>query len=302
MRRVIVTGASGFIGQAVSRALINEGVEVFGLSFHLEKLGDLRNHPMFHVIEAEFRDYKNLHEMIDETGFDAFFHFAWQGYGKSTNDYKVQIPNIQYACDAAYAAIALKCKRFVFADSSHEYLVRRGADNQLHECSIYGNAKRSARHMVKAILHNGNVEYIGVLFTNIFGEGDWSNRSTNTMLRRLINGQDLDLIKGDNLYDWTYIDDCVGGVIAAAEFGRSGTVYYVGSRQLRPFREIITDVRNIVRPEAKLNFGTYLDDSFIDYRKIDIYALYRDTGYLPSADFEESIRKTVNWIKENRED
>lgn len=297
MKKVIVSGACGFIGQAVSRALIKQGVEVYGLSLQLDRLGDLKDNPKFHIIVAEFKDYKKLPEMVGETDFDAFFHFAWQGYGKSTNDYQVQIPNVEYACDAAYAALALKCKRFIFADSSHEHLKSKTADGSESICSIYGSAKNAASRLCRVIMHNGGGEFVGVLFTNIFGVGDWSNRSTNAMLRRLMNGQDLDLIDGKNLYDWTYIDDCVGGVIAAAEAGVNNKVYYVGSRVLRPFSEIITEVRDIVAPDAKLNFGAYNDPTYIDYEEIDTYALYRDTGYLPSADFKEGVIATVKWLK-----
>ena len=244
MKKVIISGASGFIGQALAEALLADGVEVYGLCATPEKLGELKKNPHFHLIQIEFQEYEQLAQKVSERDFDVFFHFAWQGYGKATNDYRIQISNIKYTCDAAYG-----------------------------------------------------VEFVGVLFTNIFGVGDRSGRSTNTMLKQLMRGQDLDLIKGDHLYDWTYIDDCVGGIIAAAKRGRNYKVYYVGSRQLRPFREIITEVRDVVCPKSKLNFGMYQDNSWIDYQDIDIYALYNDTGYLPSAIFEDSIKKTVDWLR-----
>lgn len=300
MKRVIISGAAGFIGQALGKALLANGVEVYGLCAHPEKLGEIRRNPNFHLVQAEFQEYEHLAQKVPEHGFDAFFHLAWQGYGKSTNDYRIQLPNVKFTCDAAYAAVELKCKRFVFADSSHEYLKSPGTNGAVRECSIYGTAKKAARQISQVILHNGGVEFVGVLFTNVFGVGDRSGRSTNVMLHKLMDGQNLDLIEGDNLYDWTYIDDCIGGVIAAAQSGRSDSVYYVGSRQLRPFNEIITEVRDIVSPASELHFGAYQDNSFIDYREIDTYALYRDTGYLPSSIFKESIEKTEEWLKENQ--
>jgi len=301
MKKVIISGAAGFIGQALAKTLLADGVEVYGLCATPEKLGELRSNPNFHLIQVEFQAYEQLAQKVTERDFDVFFHLAWQGYGKATNDYRVQLPNIKYACDAAYAAIELRCKRYVFADSSHEYLKSPDTSGIVRECSIYGTAKKAARQMSQVILHNGGVEFVGVLFTNIFGVGDHSNRSTNVMLRKLMSGQDLDLIKGENLYDWTYIDDCIGGVIAAAQLCKSHTIYYVGSRQLRPFYEIITEMRDAIRPAAKLNFGTYQDNTFIDYRDIDTYALYSDTGYLPSAIFKESIEKTADWLKKMQE-
>lgn len=299
MQRVIISGCSGFIGSALTRELIKQGVEVFGLSMHPEKMDtETMQSEYFHLIECSFDEYTRLSEMIKVREFDAFFHMAWEGYGKSTNDYHVQLKNVHSACEAAYAAAALGCKRFIFADSSHEYLTTVNSQGKKGLCSIYGVAKKSARKLCQTIAHNSCMDYIGVLFTNIYGYGDRSNRSTNVFLRKLKRGEDLDLVHGNNLYDWTYIDDCVGGILAAAKRGMADKVYYVGSRQLRPFAEIITEARNLTAPNAKLNFGRYQDNSYIDYSKINIYNLYEDTGYLPTVSFADGINKTVHWLEE----
>lgn len=298
MKRVIITGVSGFIGQALASCLLGRGTEVWGVCAHPEKLGDLRRHPQLHLLHLDFQDYSILGQRIGQHGFDDFFHFAWQGYGTASDDCSVQTANITYAYEAACAAAACGCEKFIFADSSHEYLKSIDAQGNTGFCSVYGAAKRSARQMCQIAAHAGGMAFTGVLFANVFGVGDRSSRSTNTLLKRLLAGQHLDLTEGAELHDWTYIDDCIGGIIAAAEHGRAGQVYYVGSRQLRPFREIITEVRDILAPQAELRFGAYQERSFVDFSGIDLYALYRDTGYLPTAVFKESILKTADWIKQ----
>lgn len=296
MKRVIVTGANGFIGNALTKKLLDSGAEVWAVVREKDAFARI-NSMNLHVVLATFDDYSRLPALIDERDFNAFFHFAWAGYGSQTNDIAVQSANVLQAGLAAKAAAELRAKRFVFADSSHEYLVSLGQDEKCGMCSIYGAAKRSAQQMCRVICHNNRIDFIGVLFTNIFGVGDKSSRSTNTLVRKLLAGQDLDLVKGDKLYDWTYIDDCVEGVLAAAQSGKSGKVYYVGSERLRPFSEIIREVRDVINPTSKLNFGTYQDNSYIDYSYIDIYELYRDTGYLPTRDFKRAIIMTANWLR-----
>lgn len=298
LKKVIITGASGFIGRALTKRLLENGSEVWGICLHPEKLDDLKNHTRLHIIQAEFQDYQNLSEKIKETGFDAFFHFAWQGSNKNRDNCSIQIPNISYSSDAAYAAAECKCKKFIFADSSYEFLKSTDETGCSRLCSVYGIAKNAARQMCQVIAHNNRMAFCGVLFTNVFGVGDMSSRSTNTMLRRLMEGSHLDLTGGNELYDWTYIDDCAGGIIAAAQLGQADKIYYVGSRHLRPLREIAAEARDIVAPGAELRFGAYPDHSFVDYSEIDTYGLYRDTGYLPTSDFKESIQKTVKWLKE----
>ena len=300
MNKVIISGVSSFIGRALAKALLKQNVVVYGLSSHPESMGPVCEYKNFHLINADFKSYHQLAQKISDVGFDVFFHLAWQGYGKATNDYAVQIPNIQYSCEAEYAAISLNCKRFVFAGSGHEFLKKENARGKIELCSVYGTAKYAAQRMCKTIAFNEGIEFVEVLFSNIYGVGDTSHRSTNTILRKLINGQDLDLTDGTNLYDWTYIEDCVDGVIAAAHLGLEGRSYYVGSK-LRPFSEIIREVRDIVAPQVKLNFGKYPDNSFIDYDDIDIDALYNDTKFIAKCNFQEGIEKTVCWLKNAKE-
>ena len=115
-----------------------------------------------------------------------------------------------------------------------------------------------------------------------------------------MDGKDLNLIEGTNLHDWTYIDDAVDGLIAVAERGKNGRQYYIGSRKLRKFSEIIRDVRDIVNPNSKLLFGTYPENSFVDYSKIDLELLYKDTGFECCTNFKKSIIKTMEWIKSRK--
>lgn len=297
MSKYIVTGASGFIGNALTRKLLANGDEVWAIVRSKEKMNNLDSANL-HIVEADFTQYNQLSEMIAEKDFDCFFHLAWQGYGKLTNDFYTQIPNIMYACESAVTADKLRCKKFVFADSSHEFLKCKDNKGQASFCSIYGAAKYATRRMCSVILQNSATQFIGVLFTNIFGVGDFSNRSTNTMLKKLLAGEDLDLTPKDILYDWTYIDDCIDGILSAAKLGQHNTIYYVGHKELQTFGEIMSDVKDVVAPLAELRFGKYVDNSFVDYSLIDLESLHRDTGFECKADFKESILKTADWLKE----
>lgn len=300
MKTAVVTGASGFIGKSLTNRLLTEGWEVYAVVRNKEKLSGICQTGNLHIIEADFERYPQLPQLIGTKNPDVFFHMAWAGYGKATNDYSVQIQNVKYTCDAITAAADIGSRKFIFADSSHEYLKNHYNNDPTYPpsfCSVYGAAKQSARQMCQIIAYNRGMSFNGVIFTNVFGVGDMSQRSANTIIKKLLSGEAVDLIKGEHLYDWTYVDDVVGGVLAAAQKGRPNQVYYVGSKTLRPFREIITEVRDILAPCVQLNFGKFDDTSYIDYSLINIFQLYEDTGYLPICDFRESVLKTAEWLK-----
>ena len=294
MTRAIVTGATGFIGRALTEKLLEQGTEVWAVVRDGRKLDDIKSKNLY-IVEADFAQYPYLVERIDVRGFDVCFHLAWEGYGAATNDSRVQVRNVHYACEAAKAATLLETKRFVFADSSHEYLMSDAVNGQTDRCSIYGTAKYCASQMCRTIAHNAGIDFVGVLFVNIFGVGDRSNRSTNTILRRLLRNEDLDLATRERLYNWTYIDDCIGGVIAAAKEGKSGKVYYVGTPP-RPFGAIIEAVCEALNKKVQLHFGAFPDNTWIDFEDMDTDALYRDTGFECTSDFAGSICRTAAWL------
>ncbi len=295
VRTAIITGANGFIGRTLTERLLAEGAEVWAVVRDEKLMEGLSGNKRIHIVVAGFEDYEVLPDNIAHRGFDAFFHFAWAGYGTAANDYRIQIPNVLCSCNAANAAARLQVKRFVFADSFHEFLVSEDDHGNSGTCSIYGTAKSCAQSMCRIVAHDAGMEFIGLMFAHVFGEGDRSSRSVNVFLRRLMLGEDLDLVDGTRLHGWIYIDDCITGVLAAAEKGTAGKIYYVGGAP-RTFGDVVTEMRDVINPNSKLNFGVYPDKTYIDFEKIDCDALHRDTGFTCQADLKESIRRTAIWL------
>lgn len=296
MKKVIITGAAGFIGKALLKYLLKFDYQVFAFVRDKAKMLDINSNNLVIIetdlsknsLNSQIKHFKNLK-------IDAFIHLAWGGYGKYTNDYNIQIDNIKISCSVAEFAVTINAKQFIFAGSSHQYLKLK--DNY---SSVYGMAKTCAENFIKLILFKANIKYNTVFFTNVFGIGDYSDRTANFFITSLFKKKDLNLIEGNNLYDWIYIDDVVAGIKAVLEFGCDKKDYYIGHKHLRTFKEIIIDVRNYINPNSKLNFGKYKDDAYIDYQEVDLLSLYNDTGFEAQADFKESILKTAEWLKKKR--
>ena len=123
----------------------------------------------------------------------------------------------------------------------------------------------------------------------------------NVLIKQLLQGKEPKLIEGNTSYDMIYINDIVEAFYRIGESGQNLKSYYVGHRQLRTFREIITEIRDILAPDIELKFGEYPDNMDIDYSLVDLEALYNDTGFECKADFRDSILKTAEWIKANAE-
>lgn len=296
MKKVIITGATGFIGKALLKYLLKFDYQVFAFVRDKAKLLDINSNNLVIIetdlnknsLNTQIKYFKNLE-------IDAVIHLAWGGYGKYTNDYNIQIDNIKVSCNVAEFAVAINVQQFIFAGSSHQYLKLK--DNY---SSVYGMSKTCTENFIKLIFLKSNIKCNTIFFPNVYGPGDSSNHITNIILLKLLTGSNIDLIKGHNLYDWIYIDDVVAGIKSVLELGKDKKSYYIGHKHLRTFKDIITDVRNYINPDTNLNFGKYQDDNYIDYQEIDLLALYNDTGFEAKADFKNSILKTAEWLKNNK--
>ena len=298
MKRAIVTGASGFIGRALTKRLLSEGVEVWAVVTGQGKTAGIASDQL-HEVVCDFAHYGELIELLPHD-VDWFIHAAWAGfYGPHSRDLLVQAGNISASAATMEQAKCIGIKRFLFLGSSYQYRMEPVMDNGCEvfiRNNIYGIAKEAAGRMLRAKAVEYGISFNSVLFTNVFGVGDRSTRSTNTMIRQLLKGESLRLISGEHLHDWTYINDAVDGMLAVLERGTDGAEYYIGKRQPKTFREIVTRVRDTLAPEAELRFGAYEDRGYIDYSLIDMDRLYRDTGFECGADFTESIQKTAQWL------
>lgn len=301
MKKVLVTGANGFIGRSLVKQLLHSDYLVYAVVKGGTGLRDISSENL-RITICEFSDYSELADRIGER-VDTFIHLAWDGYGKDTNNLIVQSKNILASTMALEQAQLLGASRFIFAGSSYQYRMEpiTKDDNTFYiKKNIYGSTKEAATTVLRAASGRYGIIFNSVLFTNVFGVGDHSNRSTNTLILQLLQHRPIRLIPGNHKHDWTYIDDAVNGIISVMENGKDGARYYIGNRQLKTFQEIMLDVQDVVCPDADLQFGCYPDDGYIDYSEIDLESLYRETGFVCKADFRESIRKTAQWLIEQK--
>ena len=300
MRRAIVTGATGFIGRALTEKLLEQGTEVIAVGRDEAKLDGLYSLGA-ETYSVAFGDYGRLDEFIAARDVDVLYHCAFAGGfgGEALRDYSLQLENAKHTCDAVVSAINMGVKRFVLASTVNTVELRSLIEDETvfprYTC-IYSMGKLAAEIMGKTLAHNGGMEFSTALIAMPYGEGNPARTLPNIVMEQLSEGIRPRLIEGNNLYDLVYIDDVAAGLAAVGERGRENRDYYIGHRKLRTFKAWMTQLRNILSPETELGFGEYPDAPALNYGYIDLDALYRDTGFECQADFAESIRCTAAWL------
>lgn len=301
MRAIVITGVTGFIGHALAKRYLEEGSEVYGVGRSENKFLDLEKYPLFHRIVLDFEQYLDLHKYLRGKKIDFFFHAAYRGVnGSKKSDYKIQVQNLDVACETVKQAVLIGCKRYLFIGSVDEYEISNTPDspfvNPTHS-RIYAAIKFSSEIIGKTLAFNSNLEYVTALLSLTYGEGNSTNILPNVLIRNCELGVSTNLITGDNYFDAIYIEEAIDGIIAVAERGKSYESYFIGHSQLHTFKDIVLAISEVIGYSCELNFGSYPDPSFsLDYSLIDREKLYRDTGVFCQYDFRESILRTKKWV------
>lgn len=305
MKTAVITGASGMLGQALSRLLVSKGIRVYAVvrpgSGHN---ADVFAHEQVRQVECDLRDMLELPRKINET-CDAFFHFGWGGtFGSDRNNLYGQLDNARFTMEAVETAAELGCGVFLGAGSQAEF-GRMPDGVKLHSGlsakpeTGYGIAKLCAGQMSRAMCREKGIRHIWMRILSVYGPGDQDRTMVMSGIRAMLNGEAPKYTKGEQMWDYLYCDDAAEAFYLAAERGKDGAVYCLGSGEERMLRSYIEDIRNAVNPGQELVFGEvpYYDHQVM-YLCADISELQKDTGFSPKISFQEGIRRTVQWRRE----
>lgn len=303
MKKAIVTGANGFVGTAVCRELAGRGVEVIAVVRHPEEvIRGIESVPGIRIVYADLSDFRHLAEVIPDRDIDALYHFAWVGSaGPLRGDADVQMRNVQYTCDTVKACAEMGCGRFVFASSIMEYEIEAtmATDATPGINTLYCSAKVAADYMARTLAGSLGVDYIRAVISNIYGPGEMSPRLVNTSIRKMLRGEHCAFSAGEQMYDFIYITDAAKTFAAIGEKGIRNRTYYIGSPEPKPLKDFLLALRDCVDPGMEIGLGELpFSGVSLTYREFDIHAVEKDTGFVPEVSFEEGIRKTAAWIRE----
>ncbi len=302
MNKVIITGATGFIGSWLSKEMADRGYEVYAIvrsnSCNIHKLQKSEN---IKIIECDLSNIIELSQIIKVRDFDSFFHLAWDGvYGEGSTDYELQVNNIKYSCHAVEAAKELRCSKFIFPSSVMEYECMKSvsANNAIPGIrNLYYATKQAAHIISKTLCAKNNLSYIETIISNIYGPGAEPLGFINSTLIKFLMKEEAQFTAGEQLYDFIYISDAVKELALVAEKGRPFNAYYVGSLNPRKLKEFIYDIRDCVDSSIELGMGkikTAIID--INYNDFDMFRIRDELGFIPSVDFNEGIQNTKLYL------
>lgn len=296
MKSAVITGATGAIGTALINELTSKGVRVLVLTREDSPRNSII--PQSHLVEVRYCSLEKLHDFEAEGEYEVFYHFAWAGtFGSARNDLYLQNKNVEYALDAVAAAKRLGCHTFIGAGSQAEYGRVEGIlkpDTPAFPENGYGYGKLCAGQMTRDFAHRLGLRHIWVRILSVYGPNDGGGSMVMSALKKLRDGEIPEFTKGEQKWDYLYSGDAAEAFALLGEKGADGKVYVLGSGNARPLAEYIEELRRTAAPNGKVNLGAVpYGEKQVMFLCADISELQRDTGWTPTTDFADGIRRII---------
>lgn len=293
-QKILVTGASGFIGSHLCDHLTKCGGEVHAVS--RMKRGDENG---LRWLQGDFSEITTVHELMTAVRPDLIFHLASHVVG--TRDLEVVLPtfqsNLVSTVNLLTVASEIGCRRIVLIGSLEEPEV---TDQQAVPSSPYAAAKWAGSAYGRMFHSLYQLPVVMLRVFMVYGplQRDLSKLIPYVTLS-LLRGDAPKLSSGLRPVDWIYVEDVVQGLLAAA-LARDieGRTIDIGSGHLVPIRTVVEQLVQLIDPQVKPLFGALPDRSREQVRVADTGSSYAMIGWKPMTTVEEGLRRTVAWYKE----
>lgn len=300
--RVVVTGATSFIGAVTVRKLLEAGFAVDAVvrpgsanMANLYKQIPEGRQSSLQVLEIDLHKIGEIEHHVEAA--DAWIHTGWDGAG-SENRMKreVQQANVVQSLKAVRAAAAIGCKKFLFTGSQAEYGVCHQLiteDTPLHPVSEYGKAKVDFGAQASPLCNELGMDYIHTRIFSVYGPGDHPWSLVQTCLRTWSEGGEMRLGECTQKWNYLYIEDTVSALIHLLTKARSG-VYNVASADIRVFREYIEEMYRLCGSKGSFVYGQRPQNAEGPANLMaDITKICTETGWKPETTFAEGINELL---------
>jgi UDP-glucuronate 4-epimerase len=330
-RKVLVTGAAGFIGFHLSERLTKLGSEVIGLdnlndyydvNLKVDRLRQIEGRGNFRFLRLDLADRDSMSELFSKEGFDVVVNLAAQAGVRYSliNPHAYIENNISGFLNILEGCRRHQVKHLVFASSSSVY----GANTKMpfsvhqnvdHPVSLYGATKKANELMAHAYSGLFKIPCTGLRFFTVYGPWGRPDMVLFLFTKAILSGNPIDVFNyGRMRRDFTYIDDIIEGVVRVMDripgpnpywdgespdpASGSGPykLYNIGNNnpvELMRFIEVLEDC--LGKKAEKRLLPMQAGDVPATYADVD--DLMKDVGFKPSTPIEEGVRRFVEWYR-----
>ncbi|MFC3120011.1 NAD-dependent epimerase [Agaribacter flavus] len=332
--KVLVTGASGFIGSHTVRRLLDDDIYVIGVDNNndyydvslkearIDWINTHQNSAKFQFIQMDIADKRAMPLLFEEHNFTYVIHLAAQAGVR----YSIENPhayidsNIVGFMNVLEGCRHFKVEHLCYASSSSVY----GANEQMpfsvednvdHPVSLYAASKKANELMAHTYSHLYNLPTTGLRFFTVYGPWGRPDMAPFKFTKAISEGRPIDVYNyGNHKRDFTYIDDIVEGVVRStlhiakenpnwngeqpspSSSKAPWRVYNIGAQTPVHLLTFIETIEKVLGKTAEKNMLP-IQPGDVEATFANVEAIVNDIGYRPTVNLDKGIAAFIEWYK-----
>ncbi|MEM3585172.1 MAG: NAD-dependent epimerase/dehydratase [Candidatus Woesearchaeota archaeon] len=288
MAKILLTGATGYLGSHILRMLLNDGhsAVILKRSFsNTKRIDDLMRR-----VKAYDIDKVTIKKIFDENSIDIIIHTA-TNYGRNGEPItEVVKTNLVFPLEILEYAAKKNVSLFINTGTSLP-----------KELNYYEMSKRQFIEYAKIITTEYKINFINVKLEHLYGPGEDFNRFVPMLIRKMIRNEEVEMTKGEQERDFIYIDDAVSAYQTLIKNSKRFVGFKeieVGSGHPIKIKKFARIIKSLTGSKSKIKFGA------IPYRKNEPMYTCADTsllnklGWKPKHTIKEGLKIEVDYCKD----
>ncbi len=317
MKKILLTGAAGFIGSNTATALLSRGDVVVGVDnlndyydparkhANLEEVRSAAPEPdkfIFH--KADIRDEEAMDALFAEHAFDAVIHLAaMAGVRASIEDPRLYFDvNLNGTLTLLDAAQRHGQPPFVFASTSSVYGRTKvipfiESDRADRPLAPYPASKRAAELLGYSYFHLYKQNFTALRFFTVYGPRGRPDMMAYLVLDNIFHGKEVPLYNNGQMHrDWTFVDDIVQGIVAAADRPLGFEVINLGRGKPTLLADFVSMIEELAGKRSNL-IDRPMPAADMEYTYANVERAKELLDYAPKVTVEQGVRRFWEWYQ-----
>ena len=311
---ILVTGAAGFIGAALSQQLLKLGFHVVGIdnlndyydvNLKHDRLKQLEGSSDWTFHKIDLADQSAMEKLFSDYQFDIVINLAAQaGVRHSVTHPHVYVEsNVVGFLHVLDGCRQTKVKHLLFASTSSVYgasekLPYSETDSADQPIALYGATKRANELMAHSYSYLYQLPCTGLRFFTVYGPWGRPDMALFQFTQKILSGHPIDVFNhGDMIRNFTYIDDIVEGICRLIDKPRLFEIYNLGNPRSVKLLAFIQEIEKNLDRKAELRYLP-MQAGDVKANVADTSKLKLVTGWVPNISIEEGVKRFIQWYRE----
>jgi UDP-glucuronate 4-epimerase len=315
-KKVLITGAAGFIGMHLSEKLLKKNFVVVGIDnlndyydvrLKKERIKNLKNYKNFHFYKVDLLQVKKLEDLMSNNSFEYVINLAAQaGVRYSIENPSTYIENnikgFLNLLDILKSHDSLKTLFYASSSSiygSNEKMPFKEIHNTDNPLAIYGVSKKTNELMASAYSYLYKMNIVGLRFFTVYGPWGRPDMALFKFIEAIKSGKKIEVFNSGNmLRDFTYIDDITEAIFKLLTVNhKDHEIYNIGRGKPVNLMNFITSIENNLGKKAKFKFLP-MQKGDVKKTHSSVHKLFLKTGFKPKISVDKGIKEFVKWHNE----